>query len=156
MTSLGTGDLMLTTLFPSSLQISPSSIPHCSFFHPLSWSFFFFFMYSFRLPRLDATIRKMCVLTDGLIFMRCGLCAASPRSEDTSTGRKEWDRGQRIPVRNLSNAQPVPTDQRMTPSILHPIIFSLTQFLSSALTSSYFHPSNNFISHSQLRSQPFT
>lgn len=116
----GTGELMLTILFFSSLQISPSSIPHSSSFHPLSWSFFFF-VYSFCLPHLDATIRNVCF--DGLIFMQWGLCAASPRSEDTSTGRKEWDRGQRIPVHNLKNAQPVPTDQRMTPSILH-LVFS--------------------------------
>lgn len=140
-TSVTTGALVLKAALVSP-QISPSSIPPCSFFYPLSWSFF---MYSFCLPRLDATIRNVCF--DGLLFMRWGLRAASPRSEDTSTGRKAWDWGQRKPVHNLSNAQPVPTDQRMTPSISTFCFRSLTQFLSSALTSSYSHSSKNLISH---------
>ena len=111
---------MWSNFYFLSLQISPSSIPLWTFFIPLSWSYLFF-MYSFCLPFLDATIRN--VYFDGrvleeLICPRIGALCCTPHSDDISTGRKAWDQveniGARVEDSYLKLTKPTPTDHSMT------------------------------------------
>lgn len=127
----------------SPLQISPSSISHCSFFHPLSWSFFFLCTVSVFLVWTPP--KGMCVLTD---FFSCDEVSALHHHalKTQALGGKNGTKAREYQCATwVTHSQYQQTKGWRLPfSTLY--FQSLTQFLSSALTSSYFHSSNNFIS----------
>lgn len=126
-----------------SLQISPFSIPLCTFFHPPVLEFF---LYSLSLF-FDATIRNVyldgCVLEE-LIWPSIGLSAASPYAEDMKTGRKVWDQVEYASMHMVTSRiqqWPKASSNRLLYVNLHSEFYfgSFAQLISSALTSSSTH-----------------
>lgn len=134
----------LISLF--SLQISPSSIPLYLFSSPCLGVLFF--MYSFCLPFLDATIRN--VYFDGRVseelicsFIRALCCTTTPWRH------KHWEESmgpswEFISAHLDDSYRTVTQSQHQQTTVWHPpfstVYFrSFSQFVSSALTSSSTH-----------------